>query len=145
MSIFIKKLESYPNDLTIKQLITRVNLEDSIVLKGEENKVAEVKEEFKDSYFKSTEDTVFGKSTVILHIEKITSYQRTTDWDIIYTIKGVVTNLSTSFLSQEKLKGEGTGFLKTEYSLRKRTRISKKEYQEYLNKYEHIVSQIKNI
>ena len=119
-------------------------MEDSAALEVENSRIERVKKEFKNTYFKSVEEDIFGKTVVILHIEEILRHERTTDWDFIYTIKGSSINFSPSFLSKN-ISGVGTSFLKTEDNLRARTKITKEEYQAYLVKYENIVEQINNI
>jgi hypothetical protein len=145
MNRFIEKLRSYPSDLTLEQLIIKVDLDESLATKREENTIERVKEEFKDTYFKSGDTSIFGKGIEVLHIVEIMSSERTTDWDLIYNIKGTRLTFSPSYLSKEELKGDGVRFLKTEDDLRKRMEITKAEYQVYLNKYESITEQLKNI
>ena len=144
MNRFIKKLKSYPTNLTLGELIDKVTLEESAALEVENSRVEAVKKDFKNTYFKSVEDDMFGKSTVILHIEKIITHERTTDWDFVYSIKGTSINFSPSFLFKKR-SGVGTSFIKSEDNLRARTKITKEEYQAYLVKYENIVEQINNI
>ena len=143
MSRKLDFLAKYDENLTIAQLKQAVIEEDKKSAEKEQQEIQEVKDDFQGSYFKYLdEQPLFGDvELVIFKFDTLKSFERSVDWDFIYYFNGN----TISFSDRELYSIDVFHLPFSAEELRKMTKITKEEYQEYLNKYNNLTKELKTI
>ena len=139
-------LAKYDENLTIAQLKQVVMEEDKKLAEKEQNEIQEVKKEFENTYVKYIDkDGLFGETLNVIHFKYFDRKDLDESYTSIYTIEVEVLCFSKRDFYKKKIrKGWCDGSFSVE-ELRKMTKITKEEYEEYLNKYNNLTTELKSI
>jgi hypothetical protein len=146
MSRILDFIAKYDEKLTIAQLREAIESDKRTADQKEINDLNEIKQEFANTYLKLIdEDSLFGKTLNVYHIEGIIRSARCTDWSLVYYIKGSKISFSEreTYARAIKPKTNFDSFSKEE--LKEMTKITKQEYDEYVNQYSVIKSMLTEI
>ena len=146
MSRKLDFLAKYDENLTIAQLKQAVIEEDKKSAEKEQEEIQEIKKEFENTYVKYIdEDGLFGEALNVIHFKDFDRKDLDESYTSIYTIEAEVLCFSKRDFYKKKIrKGWCDGSFSAE-ELRKMTKITKEEYQEYLNKYNNLTKELKTI
>ena len=145
MSRLLDKLEEYSDDLTIGELKNQLMSAIDKAKLEEENEINKVKAKFNGTYLKTFEESVFGKTLKVIHIEEITNQTRTTNWDLCYYVRGEVIIFNSREVFFKKFDEHKIFDTFTEERLSDMEVITKEEYDTYVNKYDRIHSELKEL
>ena len=136
-------LSRYDENLTIAKLKQAVIEDEKKLAEKEQQEIQEVKDNFQKRYFRYLdEDSIFGgRELNIFEFKTLKSFEKSMDWEFIYYFNGS----KISFSDRELYLIDASHLPFTAEKLRKMTKITKEEYQEYLNKYNNLVTELKNI
>ena len=139
-------LAKYDENLTIAQLKQAVIEEDKKSAEKEQQEIQEIKKEFENTYVKYIdEDGLFGETLNVIHFKDFDRKDLDESYTSVYTIEAEVLCFSKRDFYKKKIrKGWCDGSFSAE-ELRKMTKITKEEYQEYLNKYNNLTKELKTI
>lgn len=143
MSRKLDFLTKYDENLTIAQLKQAVIEEEKKLAEKEQQEIQEVKDTFQKKYFRYLdEDSIFeGRELNIFEFKTLKSFEKSVDWEFIYHFNGN----KISFSDRELYLIDASHFPFTAEKLRKMTKITKEDYEEYLDKYNKITTELKNI
>lgn len=130
MERLLHKLNQYPDNLTIAELKAQLDLESRKLELEEEKIVTSVKEKVEGKYFKFNDESIFGESLEVIYVDKVVSYERTSDWDLLYKIEG--TNISFESRHLFYIERESSY---TEERFDSMVEITEIEYKTYYDKY----------
>lgn len=146
MSRFLEKLKEYPSDLTLSELIVKLEEVNKEELDKEEKLFESIKLKYKNSYLKRFNDkSIFGKTLEVFNIIEITDKSRTTDWKFVYFVKGTRISFCKRDLYINDLKGNRVDETFTQKQLSEMTKISEIEYMEYLKEFNNITNRLKSL
>ena len=139
-------LAKYDENLTIAQLKQAVIEEDKKSAEKEQQEIQEIKKEFENTYVKYIdEDGLFGETLNVIQFKDFDRKDLDESYTSVYTIEAEVLCFSKRDFYKKKIrKGWCDGSFSAE-ELRKMTKITKEEYQEYLNKYNNLTKELKTI
>lgn len=142
----LEHLKKYESSLTVAQLIEKIEADMLAEKTNEEAKFKEIKQKFKNVYLKEIDnDTIFGKTLKIYHVERIASKERNTDWEFIYNIRGSELCFAKRDLYIVEYNGKGRDESFTEKELNEMEIISEEEYLTYLKQYNEITDKLLTI
>lgn len=146
MSRLLKLLEEFDDNVTVGQIIKKIKGDQESNNKEEESTFRRIKKEYGGSYLKVFDDCpLYGRNLDIYFIEEITSKERTTDWDLVYMIKGKRLNFSKRNIIEKNMSGTNVNDTFSESDLEEMTKISKEEFEEYVSKYTEIKDKLAKI
>ena len=139
-------LAKYDENLTITQLKQAVVEEERKSAEKEQQEIQEIKKEFENTYVKYIdEDGLFGETLNVIQFKDFDRKDLDESYTSVYTIEAEVLCFSKRDFYKKKIrKGWCDGSFSAE-ELRKMTKITKEEYQEYLNKYNNLTKELKTI
>jgi hypothetical protein len=136
MSILLKDLANYNENLTIAQLKKAIELERATEKEKEKEEINRVKKTFYNIYLKETTDcTIFGKTLNIYHIIEITDSGRCEDWSLFYHAIGTKIAFTKSDIRHMRLNPERVDYSFSEKELTSMTQITKEEFNSYEKQY----------
>lgn len=144
--IQIQKLKKYNGSMTVGELIEKLENEQKEDREAKERSIKRVKEKFKSVYLKRTDNCpLFGETLEIYFIEDIVDTSITTNWELIYYIKGKKIQFSKRDISFRDISETMVSDTFSEKELNQMTRITKEEYDQYSNEYEQIKYMLKSL
>lgn len=136
MSILLKDLAKYDENLTIAQLKKAIELERAIEQEKEKEEIARVKKTFYNIYLKETEDCrLFGKTLNVYHIVEIVDSGRCEDWSLFYHVAGTKISFSKNDIRHRRFDPERVDNTFSEKNLISMTQITKEEFNSYEKQY----------
>ena len=140
--MWIKDLEKYDENLTLAEFKQVIKHKEEAVKNKEEETFSSIKKEFKNISLKRIyKCPIYGKTLEVHHIEDITTKERTTDWELIYTVIGIRLSFSSRDVNYRVLVN--TKF--TEKDLRAMEIITASNYIEYMDRYNDISEQLEQL
>jgi len=140
--MWIKDLEKYDENLTLAEFKQVIKHKEEAVKNKEEETFSSIKKEFKNIYLKRIyKCPIYGKTLEVHHIEDITTKERTTDWELIYTVIGTKLSFSSRDVNYRVLVN--TKF--TEKDLRAMEIITLSNHIEYMDRYNDISEQLEQL
>jgi len=147
MNRLIEKLEKYPPDLTVKEVI------DLIEKRDREGKIAldvliqEVKNKYENSYLKiHKKGDLFGDEVKFFYISEIVSAEKSSNWENIFRIKGFRILFSKCFLNTKEFDGGGDVYNTMSHKeLESMEIITKEEYVSHLKTFNRLKSELEKI
>lgn len=142
----IEQLSKYDDNLTLSKVKTLILEEQQKEKQKEEDEFQEIKDKFNNTYLKVIDnDGLFGKTVKIYQIQEIIRRERTTDWNFIYYFKGNKISFSKRDINFIKIKGNTTHWSFSKQELEDAEIINNSQYNLYLNQYQEIENNLKNI
>jgi len=139
-------LKQYEDSLTLKEVIEMIESKQLIEKENEEKEMSFIKSQFENSYVKYVDkDSIYGKSLIIYYIKSINSLFRYEDKKLGFNINCTKIHFSNRDVFSREYKGDDTNCSVTLEFLNKTTKISKKEYNGYKEKYNTISSTLEEI
>jgi hypothetical protein len=146
MSRVLEIIAKYDQNLTIAQLREAIENDRRIAEQKEVDDFNQIKEEFVDTYLKVIDkEHMFGKTLNVYHIEEITRTERCTDWSLVYYAKGSKLSFSERDIFYRTFKPNTTHNSFSKEDLKEMTKITKEEYDEYMNQYSVITAMLTEI
>lgn len=146
MSRLIKHLEKYDKELTVKQLIEKLQSEESKVKQEQQNRINSYRTKYRESYLKEIdEDCIFGKTLNVYYIMRLEGTGKTEDFETIYYVSGNKLSFSPKDINFRGLDPQRVRDTFTEKQLDSMQVITKEEYKNYESKYYQITKELKNI
>ncbi len=146
MSRLLKMLEQFDDNVTVGQVIKKIKGDLAENNKEEESTFRRVQEEYKDSYLKFLDpDALFGRTLNVYHIEEITAKEKSTDWETFYTLKGNKLEFTKREVFELGMNGEDIHHSFSETQLKEMTKITEKEFKDYVFEYERIKGKLAKI
>lgn len=142
----IEQLNKYDDNLTLSKVKTLILEEQQKEVQKEEKEFQEIKDKFNNTYLKVIDnDGLFGKTVKIYQIQEIIRRDRTTDWSFCYYFKGNKISFSKGNVAFIKIKGNTTHWSFSKHELEDAEIINESQYNLYLNQYQEIENNLKNI
>lgn len=136
-------LEDFDSRLTVAELKVALAQEEEVKKLKEKKEIQSVNKEFSNVFLKTIEDCIlFGETLKVYHVEEIVDSSRTTEWNLIYFLKGTRVSFSKRDINKREMGGSDINDTKTEKELRSMTVISEEEYNKYLWHFEQISKQL---
>lgn len=146
MSRLIKHLEKYDKNLTIQELIEKLESEQDQIKKEEQARIDSYRIKYKESYLKEIdEDSIFGKTLNVYYIMRLEGTGKTTDYETFHHISGNKLSFSPKDINFRGLDPQRVRDTFTEKQLDSMQVITKEEYKNYESKYYQITKELKNI
>lgn len=146
MSRLLKMLEEFDDNVTVGQVIKKIREDQKEKDLEEEYIFDALKEEYNDSYLKVIEqDGLFGRTLSVHHIQEITSKERTTDWELIFNIKGRRFQFTPNEVFGADVDEERAYSSFSAQGLKAMTKITEKDFNDYVFKYKEIKDKLAKI
>lgn len=143
--INIETLKNNSN-LTVAELLTKIEEADAAEVKLEEDAKNKIKEEFEGAYLKVIDHHgLFGKTLKIYHVKAIPDTTRCTDWTIQYFVNGTYLWFAETEMNVIEMKGSNTQYTFSEKEFRAMTVISKDDFDGYMFTFEQLKATLTNI
>ena len=139
-------LAKYDEDLTIAQLKQAVIEDEKKATEKEQQEIQEVKKEFENTYVKYIDEhELFHNTLNVVHFKDFDRKDLNEDYTPVYTIEAEVLCFSKRDFYKKKIrKGWCDGSFSVE-ELKNMTKITKEEYEQYLDKYNKLTEELKEI
>ncbi len=136
-------LEDFDSSLTVAELKAALTQEEEVNKLKEKKEIESINKEFSNVFLKTTEDClIFGKTLKVYHVDEIADSSRTTEWNLIYFLKGTRVSFSKRDINKREMVGNDVNDTKTEKELRSMLVISEEEYNKYVWHFEQISKQL---
>jgi hypothetical protein len=136
MSILLKDLAKYDENLTIAQLKKAIELERVTEKEKEKEEIDRIKKTFYNIYLKETKDCrLFGKTLNVYHIVEIVDSGRCEDWSLFYHVAGTKISFSKNDIRHRRFNPERVDDTFSEKDLTSMTQITKEEFNSYEKQY----------
>lgn len=146
MSRLIQHLEKYDKDLTVQELIEKLESEQDQIKQEEQARFDSYRTKYKESYLKEIdEDSLFGKTLNVYYIMRLEGTGKNTDWETFYHISGNKLSFSPKDINFRGFNPQRVQDTFTEKQLDSMLVITKEEYKNYELKYYQITKELKNI
>ena len=146
MNRILNLIAKYDESLTIAQLKKAIESDKRIADQKEIDDLNQIKEEFANTYLKVIdEESMFGKTLNVYHIQKIVRTERCTDWSLYYHVKGTKISFSERDAYCRTLNPKKDNFGFSEQELKEMTKITEQEYDEYMHQYCRIKTMLTEI
>lgn len=146
MSRLIKHLEKYDKNLTVEDLIEKLQSEQDKVEKEEQARINNYRTKYRECYLKEIdEDSIFGKTLNVYYIMRLEGTDKNTDWETLYHISGNKLSFSPRDINFRGLNPQRVEDTFTEKELDSMKAITKEDYKQYELKYYQIANELKNI
>jgi hypothetical protein len=146
MSRLIQHLEKYDKDLTVQELIEKLESEQDQIKQEEQARFDSYRTKYKESYLKEIdEDSIFGKTLNVYYIMRLEGTGKNTDWETFYHISGNKLSFSPKDINFRGLNPQRVQDTFTEKQLDSMLVITKEEYKNYESKYYKITNELKNL
>lgn len=145
MSRLLKMLEQFDDNVTVGQVISKLREDEISAKQKETEEIDKVKKDFKDVYLKRVYDCdLFGETLKVYHIEEIIGHTMYEDYTLGYFVSGSKISFSLRDINFRKFK-ENTSDTFSEEELRGMTKITEKDFEDYIFKYKEIKSKLAKI
>jgi hypothetical protein len=139
-------LSKYGDNLTIAQLKKAIEQDEILKKERETEEINTIKNEFENTYLKRLDkNSLFGKELEVFELRELIRHERTTEWNLVYYFEGRKTSFSNRHLFDVEFDTNRCENSFSTKDLRGMLKISKEEYQEYLDKYSRISTELKEI
>jgi hypothetical protein len=139
-------LEEFDDNITVGQVIKKIKGDQKSTNQEEESSFKRIKKEYEGSYLKVVDDdTFYGRSLSVYFIEEITSKERTTDWDLVYKLKGKKISFTSRDIYEVGMNGTDIHYSFLETELQEMTKIPKEKFEQYAFKYNEIKDKLAKI
>lgn len=139
-------LAKYDENLTIAQLRQSAIEEEKKLAEKEQKEIQEIKNEFENTYAKYTVDEcIFGKILKVISFKNFDRRDLTTEYVPTYTFEAEVLCFTERDVYRKEIRAGWCDGSFTKEELKYMTKITKKDYQDYLNKYNKLKKELKNI
>lgn len=146
MSRLIQRLEKYDKNLTVQELIERLQSEQDKVEQEEQGRIDSYRTKYKESYLKKIdEDSIFGKTLNVYYIMRLEGTGKNEDWETFYHISGNKLSFSPRDINFRGLDPQRVQDTFTEKQLDSMQVITKEEYKQHELKYYQITKELKSI
>ena len=146
MSRLIKHLEKYDKNLTVEDLIEKLQSEQDKVKKEEQARIDSYCTKYKECYLKEVdEDSIFGKTLNVYYIMRLEGAGKNEDFETFYYVSGNKLSFSPRDINFRGLNPQRVDNSFTEKELDSMQVITKEDYKQYELKYYQVTNELKNI
>jgi hypothetical protein len=146
MNRLLKYLEQQDKQLTVGDLIDKLNEKQEFDKQEELVRVNQYKSKYQNCYLKHKEyDSLWGKTLNIYHILSLGQHGKTTDWETFYSIEGYKIRFTSRDVMIKEIDPNVVYDSFTEVELDSMEFITKQENKKYTQKYKQIVNELKQI
>lgn len=146
MKIRVKDLSKYDSNLTVADVIKCIEDEEKLLEKKVKKEVEDIKSKFENKYFKYTDNEgYFGKSLNVVHFKDFDRRDLNESFKPVYVITGsIICFCERELFIRDIRAGWCDKFFSAE-DLQQLIEITEKEYNEYLNEYNRITGELKEL
>lgn len=142
----LKFLAKYDDNLTIAQLRQSLEKEEQILAEKELKEEQNIKAKFENKYFKYLDEhSLFGVELEIYKFENLVRKERNTDWEFIYYFNGSKISFSEREAYMRDFDPDRCVDSISAKDLEEMTEITEEQYNQYLEKYNKISNELKEI
>lgn len=145
MSRILKKLREYDNNLTVGELIQKLEQEEQISAEKELKEEENIKAKFENRYFKNLDESLLGTELIITEFLNLVIKERNTDWEFIYYFNGSKLSFSERDTYRRVFNPDRSGDSISAKDLEEMIEITEEQYNQYLEKYNRISNELKEI
>jgi hypothetical protein len=146
MSRLLKMLEQFDDNITVGHVkrIIKSDIKEKDL--EEEYSFDRVKEKYNNSYLKIIDaDALFGRTLNVYHIEEITAKEKSTDWELYYRVRGKKLEFTEREVFELTMNGTDIHYSFSEMQLKEMTKISEKDFKDYVFECDRIKSKLAKI